>query len=92
MRIERPHNLGKEEAKKRVQALLDRWGEKGIKHEWQGDVATIMGSVIGYKFGAAITVEENRVFCEGKDPPFFVRRRAEDYIARKMDESFPLAV
>ncbi len=90
MRIERPHNLGKEEAKKRVQTLLDRWGAKGIKHEWNGDVAKIEGSVIGYKFGANIIVEDTCVYCEGKDPPFFVRRRAEEYIARKMDECFPL--
>jgi hypothetical protein len=88
MRIERRHNLGKEQARERVQKLLDRWGDKGISHHWEDNVATIEGSVIGIKFGAKIIVEDEIVWCEGKDPPFFVRKRAIEYIERKMNESF----
>ena len=50
--IERPHSLGKAEAREKAELLVQKLSEKyGIEHEWDGDTVKLEGK------GAKGTVE-----------------------------------
>lgn len=83
--ISRNHNLGKEEAKKRANAILERMkGSTGIKGSWSGDRFDITAPAKG-----VFTVTDNSVRIE-IDLPMLMRPlkgKIESKINEELDRS-----
>ena len=65
--ITRPHTLGKEEAKKRADQVLERLKKDGIQGTWNGDVFNITKPATG-----TFTVSDTDVHV-AVDLPFMLR-------------------
>jgi hypothetical protein len=86
MKFEVPHQLSRDEAKKRVGQLLDYWAQKyGVKSSWSGDRATINGKAMGLTINADLTVAEGKVGGEATDPGFLFREKAKKYLTQKFN-------
>lgn len=80
-----PHTFSREEARVRVQQLLDYWSKRfGVRRNWRGDVAEVRGHVMGVVFNARLVVHDHEVRAEASDPGFLVRGVALDYVHRKL--------
>ncbi|MBL8952371.1 MAG: polyhydroxyalkanoic acid system family protein [Myxococcaceae bacterium] len=87
MKLEMPHSLSHEDAKARVQALLDYWSRKyGVKASWAGDKATFVGKVMGVTFDGWLTVAANRIGGEATDPGMLLRGQTQKYLQRKFGD------
>ncbi len=87
IKLEIPHTLSAEEARKRVEALFGYWGKKyGVKSTWAGDVASYSGKVMGVSIEGKLTVAEKRVGGEATDPGFLLRGQAQKYLTRKFGD------
>ena len=87
MKFDVPHSLPKDEAKKRVQQLVDYWGQKyGVKCQWNGDQASVSGRVMGITLDANFEVREGLVCGEGTDPGMLLRNKAKQYIQGKFND------
>jgi hypothetical protein len=87
LKFEVPHALTREEAKKRVEALLGYWGKKyGVKASWTGDSATMSGKAMGVTLDATLTVFDTRVGGEATDPGLLLRGQAQKYLTRKFGD------
>jgi uncharacterized heparinase superfamily protein len=86
MKFDVPHSLPKEEARKRVERLMDDWSRKyGVKSQWSGDSASVSGRVMGISLEASFQVREGSVSGEGTDPGMLLRSKAKQYIQNKFD-------
>jgi hypothetical protein len=86
--FEVPHQLSREEAKKRVEQLTGYWATKyGVATQWAGDTATLVGKVMGLKIEAQLTVAEGKVGGEASDPGFLFRKKAQDYLNHKFTQA-----
>lgn len=85
MKLEIPHTLPTlDEAKARVQALLDYWSRRyGVKSSWVGDKATFAGKAMGITIDGHLTVTAVRVGGEATDPGMLLRGQAQNYLKRK---------
>ncbi|RKH64209.1 polyhydroxyalkanoic acid system family protein [Corallococcus aberystwythensis] len=85
LKFEVPHNLPKDEVKKRVELLLQYWGSKyGVKSDWQGDEgAKLAGKVMGINLDAGFTITDKAVSGEGTDPGMLLRSQAKTYLQKK---------
>ena len=84
MKLEIPHTLPVEDAKTRVQALLEYWTRKhGIKTSWAGEKATFSGKVMGIAFDGHFTVTPKGIAGEASDPGFLFRSKAKEYLEKK---------
>lgn len=84
LKFEVPHSLSREEAKKRVEALLEAWGRKyGMQTQWAGDSAQVAGKAMGIRIDARLEVGEKAVGGEGPDPGMLLRGQAQKYLTRK---------
>lgn len=84
LKLEIPHTLSVEEAKTRVQALLEYWARKhGVKASWAGDKATFAGKVLGIGVDGHLTVTPKGIAGEASDPGFLFRSKAKEYLERK---------
>ena len=87
IKLEIPHTLSVEDAKARVQALLDYWSKKhGVKSSWAGDKATFNGKVMGISVDGNLTVIASRVAGEATDPGMLLRGQAQKYLQRKFGD------
>lgn len=87
MKLEIAHTLSAEDARARVQALLDYWTRKyGVKASWAGDKATFLGNVMGVKFDGHLTVTASRVGGEVTDPGMLLRGQTQKYLQRKFGD------
>ncbi len=87
IKLEIPHTLSMDEAKARVQALLDYWGRKyGVKSSWAGDKATFAGKAMGITIDGYLTVAMGRVGGEATDPGMLLRGQATKYLQRKFGD------
>jgi hypothetical protein len=87
MQITRSHNLGKAEARRRIEGLANYWRSNyGVGVLWQGDRAQLTGRVKGISFDAELLVEDKMVVANASDPGWLLRSRVKDYVARKLDE------
>lgn len=87
IKLDVPHTLAIEEAKKRVVALFDYWGKKyGVKSTWVGDNATFAGKAIGITFDGKLTLSANKVSGEAADPGMLIRGQAQKYLTRKLGD------
>ncbi|MFZ5468356.1 MAG: polyhydroxyalkanoic acid system family protein [Myxococcota bacterium] len=87
LKFEVPHTLSKDEAKKRVEALLRHWGTKyGVKAQWAGDRATLAGKAMGVSIDGHLEVLEGKVGGEATDPGMLLRGQAQKYLTRKFGD------
>jgi hypothetical protein len=87
LKFEVPHTLSKDEAKKRVEALVTYWGHKhGITAQWSGDNAHFSGKVMGISLDADLTVGDKKVGGEATDPGMLLRGQATKYLQRKFSD------
>jgi Putative polyhydroxyalkanoic acid system protein (PHA_gran_rgn) len=85
IKLDVPHSLGLEEAKKRVMALFDYWGKTyGVRSAWSGDSATFAGKAIGITFDGTLSLTANKVSGEAADPGMLIRGQAQKYLTRKL--------
>jgi hypothetical protein len=84
IKLEIPHSLPLEEAKARVQALLDYWSRKyGVRATWAGDKATFAGKAMGISIDGHLTVTPQRIDGQASDPGMLLRGQAKKYLDRK---------
>lgn len=84
MKLEIPHSLSLDEARARVQALLDYWSRKyGVKSQWAGDKATFAGKAVGVTLDGYLNVASKGVAGEVTDPGMLLRGQAQKYLKKK---------
>jgi hypothetical protein len=84
IKLDIPHGLTADEAKKRVEALFNYWGRKyGVKATWAGEVATYAGKAMGFSFDGQLSVLGSKISGDAADPGFLLRGQAEKYLKRK---------
>ncbi|MFZ5470996.1 MAG: polyhydroxyalkanoic acid system family protein [Myxococcota bacterium] len=85
LHIHTEHSFTVADAKERVRLLLDYWSQRfGVRAEWHGDEANVLGTVWGVAFRARLTVGALAVDAEVSDPGAILRGSAHDYIAGKL--------
>jgi hypothetical protein len=86
MKFDVPHNLPKDEVKKRIDLLLKYWGGKyGVKSAWQGEQdAKVDGKVMGISLDAKFKITDSGVEGEGTDPGMLLRGKAKSYLQEKL--------
>lgn len=85
MKFEQPHQLAKDEAKRRLTLLLEHWQSRyGMNVTWDGDSAKVIGKVKGIDFDAGLTVADASVRAEGTDPGLLLRAAATAYLKKKL--------
>lgn len=84
IKLDIPHSLPIEEAKKRVQSLLGYWDRKyNVKTTWTGDVVTFSGKTMGISIDGRLTIAAGKLSGDAGDPGFLLRAQAEKYLKRK---------
>ena len=84
MKFEIPHTLSKDDARKRVEQLLKYWMDKyGVKAEWAGEGAKVIGKVMGINLDASFTITDGAIQGEGTDPGMLLRSQAKSYLQKK---------
>ncbi len=96
LKFEVPHSLGREEAKKRVEALIGYWSRKyGVNAQWAGDNASFAGKAMGFTIDATLQILDGKVAAESTDPGLLLRGQATKYLqktfARFLDPAKTLA-
>ena len=87
LKLEIPHSLSVDEAKKRVEVLLAYWLRKySVKSTWAGDKVTFGGKVMGITIDAHLTVLPAKISGESSDPGMLLRGQAQKYLARKFGD------
>lgn len=87
MKLEIPHELKHADAKARMKALGDYWKAKyGVKPSWSKDVGKVVGSIMGFKFDAELTVNKDAVVLEGPEPNFLVKKKVIGYLEHKLKQ------
>jgi len=85
LKFEVPHSLPKDEARRRIEALLTYWSQKyGMKCVWTGDAAKVTGKAVGVTIDANLQVTERSVGGEAADPGFLLRAQATKYLKAKL--------
>lgn len=84
VKFEVSHTLSKDEARRRVAQLVEYWASKyGVKVDWAGDAAKMVGKVMGMSLNANLEVHANKVSGEATDPGFLLRDKAKKYLQEK---------
>lgn len=87
LKFEVPNALPVDEARKRVEALLDYWKRKyNVASSWTGDSATMKGKAMGVSIDGSLAVEGHRIAGEATDPGMLLRGQAQKYLTRKFAE------
>lgn len=88
LKLEVPHTLSKDEARKRIASLVDHWANKyGVKVDWSGDRAKVAGKVMGITLDANLEVSDKKVSGEATDPGFLFRDKAKKYLTEKLNDT-----
>jgi hypothetical protein len=84
LKLEIPHSLPLEDARARVQALLDYWARKyNVRATWNGDKATFAGKAMGITIDGHLTLAPRQITGEASDPGMLLRGQAKKYLDRK---------
>ncbi len=73
--VEVPHKLGLVEARRRVDAGIDKlsgWfpGGAAVEHQWTGDVLHFTVTAMGQRVASSLDVRDDRVVATVDLPPF----------------------
>lgn len=86
MKFDYPHALVKEEARSRLQRLGEYLTNRhGIQVNWTGDRGIFRGKYLVVNIEGELMLGEGVVHVSGKDPGFLWRKRAVDYLKRKLE-------
>lgn len=87
IKFEVPHQLSKEEVKRRLDMLAEHWGTKyGVKTEWAGEhKANIQGKAMGLSINANLNINDKSVDGEATDPGILFRSKAKSYLTEKFN-------
>jgi hypothetical protein len=81
-----PHCLTQHEAAERLRALTDYWdAQYNTRTDWQGNVGSISGRVLGLSFWARFHVEPDRLYGELEVSFLAVKMGGKQYLKRKLD-------
>jgi hypothetical protein len=84
MKFEVSHSLPRDEARKRVEHLLQHWGTKyGVKSDWAENGARLNGKVMGINLDATFVITDKAIQGEGTDPGILLRGQAKSYLQKK---------
>ena len=87
MKLEIDHELKPAEAKNRMKALGEYWEKKyGIKSKWTKDAVNVVGTIMGFKFDATLTVGKEQVVLEGPEPNFLIKKKVIGYLEHKLTQ------
>ena len=89
-----PHQLGQEEARRRIQELLPKmksdYGEqiKDLQEEWNGNIGRFSFSVMGFAVSGTLTVNQSSVDLDGNLPfaAAFFKGKIKSVIEEKAQE------
>jgi hypothetical protein len=95
MEFDYPHTLTMDAVRERLGALGDYLQNRhGITITWDGDRAMFKGRYLVVRFEGVMTFEDRLVHFKGKDPGMLWRKKATDYIKKKLamyfDEHTPV--
>jgi len=93
-KTEVPHNLPAEEAKQRVDSLMQSIDEKypgmvsNLSSQWTGNLLSLAFTVYGFKIKSEVLVEEQQVAIDGNIPltalPF--KGKIQETITQRLNE------
>lgn len=87
LKLEVPHSISLEDAKKRVEALLSYWSRKyGVKSTWEGDKVVFAGKAMGISIDGSLSVLASKIAGEASDPGMLLRGQAQKYLTRKFSD------
>lgn len=85
MNIDYQITMAPDEARKRIEALGDYLNNRhGITVRWNGDTASFRGRYLVVRFEGEMTLDDGVARFRGKDPGRLWRKKARDYIYKKM--------
>ena len=86
MKFDYPYQLEHDDARARLEALGQYLSNRhGLRVNWAGDRVTFRGRYLVISIEGELTIGERVVHVTGKDPGFLWRRRAIDYLRKKLD-------
>jgi hypothetical protein len=86
MKFDHPYKLDKEDARARLVKLGEYLQNRhGIKVSWSGDTGRFSGKYLVVHIDGELALGDGVVRVSGKDPGFLWRRRAADYLKRKLE-------
>jgi hypothetical protein len=93
MDFDYPHSLPLEDARLRLQALGDYLQNRhGLKVAIAGDRGRFSGKVLMVRIEGEFVLGDQKIHVTGKDPGILLRRKATDYLRRKLAAYFDPAV
>lgn len=85
MDFDYPHELPKDDAKARLEALGDYLGNRhGIRCTWSGDTGSFNGKYMVVRIQGELRLTDDRVQFSGKDPGMLWRKKATNYMQKKL--------
>jgi len=88
------HSLGRDEARRRMEKLIRYWERYGIRGDWDGDSARLLGSPLGVVVSADLHVADASIDAIVNDPGPLLRDHAIGYVRwkaeRYLDPETPL--
>lgn len=85
MDFEYSHDLGKDDARARLEALGEYLGNRhGIHVNWAGDTGSFNGRYLVVNIQGKLTVHDDRIHVSGKDPGMLWRKKATGYLQKKL--------
>jgi hypothetical protein len=86
MKFDYPHSLVREEALSRLVRLGEYlYRRHGIQVSWSGETGTFRGKYLVIAIEGELALGEGVVHVSGKDPGLLWRKRAIDYLKRKLE-------
>jgi hypothetical protein len=93
MKFDHPHKLEKEDARARLVKLGEYLQNRhGIAVSWAGDTGRFSGKYLVIHIEGQLELDDHVVHVAGKDPGMLWRRRASDYLKRKLESYLDPAV
>src|SRR5687768_12258465 len=88
MKIEHPHALATDEVRRRLEALGEYLTRRhGIGVTWpQEGKATVSGRYLVVDIQGEVKIDPATVQFEGKDPGFLWRKKAKEYLEKKLEQ------
>ena len=87
MRFDFNHELEFDDARTRLRALGEYLANRyGMTVQWADDSASISGKYMLVRIEGTLTVGRDQIACRGKDPGMLWRKKATDYVRKKLTQ------